>query len=231
MRMKIEEITIKSKEYPEKLRNIYDSPQKIYVLGNKKLLEQQAIAVVGARKSTIYGRKVAYKISKELAENGINIISGLAIGIDTCAHLGAVQAYNNKNMNIKEVSNIGKTIAVLGSGIDNIYPKENTELARKIIKTGGCIISEYPLGSKPERLHFPQRNRIMSALSDGILVVEASKASGSLITAEFALEQGKEVFSIPGDITREQSQGCNELIKDGATIITSTQEILDIIKY
>lgn len=229
--MKIEEITIKSKEYPEKLRNIYDSPQKIYVLGNKKLLKQQGIAVVGARKATIYGKRVAYKISKELAENGINIISGLAIGIDTCAHLGAIQAHNNKNMNIKEVSNIGKTIAVLGSGIDNIYPKENTELAREIIKSGGCIISEYPLGSKPERLHFPQRNRIMSALSDGILVVEASKASGSLITAEFALEQGKEVFSIPGDITREQSQGCNELIKDGATIITSTQEILDIIKY
>ncbi len=227
--MKIEEITINSKEYPEKLRNIYDAPQKIYVLGNKQLLKRLGIAVVGARKATMYGKKIAYKISGELAENGINIISGLAVGIDTCAHLGAIQAQNSKN--IKENLNIGKTIAVLGSGIDNIYPKENTELARRIIKTGGCIISEYPLGSKPERLHFPQRNRIMSALSDGILVVEASKSSGSLITAEFALEQGKEVFSIPGDITREQSQGCNELIKDGAIIITSTQEILDIIKY
>ena len=228
--MKIEEISINSKEYPEKLKNIYDSPSKLYVLGNKELLQQKGIAIVGARKATQYGRKVAYKISKELAENGINIISGLAIGIDTCAHLGAIQAESIVQSQIQQViSKIGKTIAVLGSGINNIYPKENIQLAREIIKTGGCIISEYPLNSKPEKLHFPQRNRIISALSDGVLVAEASKRSGALITAEFALEQGKEVFAIPGDITKEQSKGCNELIKDGAILITSSQEILDII--
>ena len=219
--MKIEEILIHSKEYPDKLKNIYDPPSKLYILGNKELLKQKSVAIVGARKATQYGKIVAYEFSKELAEKGINIISGLAIGIDTCAHIGAIQAQN--------ISNIGKTITVLGSGINNIYPKQNIELARKIIKSGGCIISEYPLDTKPEKLNFPQRNRIISGLSDGVLVVEASKTSGSLITAEFALEQGKEVFAIPGNITKEGSKGCNELIKDGATIITSSQEILDII--
>lgn len=228
--MKIEEISINSKEYPEKLKNIYDPPSKIYVLGNKELLKQKGIAIVGARKATQYGKKVAYRISKELAEKEINIISGLAIGIDTCAHLGAILAENIVQSTIQQrLSKIGKTIAVLGSGINNIYPRENIELARKIIKSGGCIISEYPLNSKPEKLHFPQRNRIISGLSDGVLVVEASKTSGSLITAEFALEQGKEVFAIPGDITKEQSKGCNELIKDGAILITSIQEIIDTI--
>lgn len=224
--MKIEEILINSKEYPNKLRNIYDPPLKLYVLGNKELLFKKGIAVVGARKATQYGKKVAYKISKELAEKGINIISGLAIGIDACSHLGAIRAQKSIK---SEKFNIGKTIAILGSGINNIYPKENIELAREIIRKGGCIVSEYPLGAKPEKLHFPQRNRIISALSDGVLVVEASNTSGALITTEFALEQGKEVFSIPGDITSKQSEGCNELIKDGATMITTSQEILDII--
>ena len=220
--MKIEEILINSKEYPDKLKNIYNPPSKLYILGNKELLKQKGVAIVGARKATQYGKKVSYEFSKELAEKGINIISGLAIGIDTCAHIGAIQAQN--------ISNSGKTIAVLGSGINNIYPKENIELARKIVKSGGCIITEYTFNAKPERLNFPQRNRIISALSDGVLVVEASQTSGALITAGFALEQGKEVFSIPGDITREQSKGCNELIKDGGTIITSSQEILEEIK-
>lgn len=228
--MKIEEISINSKEYPKKLKNIYDPPSKLYVLGDKRLLHQKGISIVGARNATQYGREVAYKTSKELAENGINIISGLAIGIDTCAHLGAMQLESIMQDKIQQkLSKIGRTIAVLGSGINNIYPKENIELARQIIKSGGCLISEYPLNSKPEKLHFPQRNRIISALSDGVLVVEASKTSGALITAEFALEQGKDVFAIPGDITKEQSKGCNELIKDGAILITSSQEILDII--
>lgn len=228
--MKIEEISINSKEYPENLKNIYDPPSKIYVLGNKELLHQKGIAIVGAREATLYGKKIAYRISKELAENGINIISGLAIGIDTCAHIGAIQTKSiMQNIIQQKLSKIGRTIAVLGSGINNIYPKENIQLARQIIKSGGCIISEYSLNSKPEKLHFPQRNRIISALSDGVLVVEASKTSGALITAEFALEQGKEVFAIPGDITREQSKGCNELIKDGAILIASSQEILDTI--
>lgn len=126
--------------------------------------------------------KIAYDLSKELSENGIVIISGLAIGIDSYAHIGALQ---------------NGTIAVLGSGIDNIYPKENIELAREIIRNNGCIISEYSLGEKPERLHFPQRNRIISGLADGVVVVEANQKSGALITADFAIEQGKEVFAVP----------------------------------
>ena len=118
----------------------------------------------------------------------------------------------------------------MGSGFNNIYPKENIELARKIIKSGGCIITEYSAETKPEKLNFPKRNRIISGLSNGVLVVEASKTSGALITVEFALEQGKEVFAIPGDITKEQSKGCNELIKDGANLITNSQEIVNIIQ-
>ena len=210
--MKIEEISINSKEYPQNLKNIYDPHKKIYLIGNKDLLYQKGIAIVGARDATQYGKKIAYNLAKELSEQNIVIISGLAIGIDSYAHKGALEK---------------GTIAVLGSGIDNIYPKENLELAREIIKNKGCIISEYPLGTKPERLHFPQRNRIISGLSDGVVVIEASKKSGALITAEFALEQGKEVFAVPGDINKKQSEGTNQLIKDGAILLTSATDILE----
>lgn len=223
--MKIEKIIINSKEYPEKLKTIYDSPLQLYVLGNKELLNQKGIAIVGSRKATQYGKKIAHEFSRELAKRGINIISGLAIGVDSYAHLGAIQAYTELNSSKK----IGKTIAVMGSGFNNIYPKENMELARKIIKSGGCIITEYSAETKPEKMNFPKRNRIISGLSNGVLVVEAGKTSGALITAEFALEQGKEVFVIPGDITKEQSKGCNELIKDGAFLITNVQEIFNMI--
>lgn len=217
--MKIQEILINSKEYPEQLKNIYDPPKKLYVLGNIEILNQKGIAIVGARKSTPYGRNAAFNISKELSEKGINIISGLAIGIDTYAHLGCL-----------EVQNKGKAIAVLGSPIENIYPKENIEIARKIIRAGGCILSEYKKGSKIEKNNFPKRNRIISGLSKGILVVEASKKSGALITAEFGLEQGKEIFAIPGEINKLESEGCNMLIKDGAKITLSAEEILEEIK-
>lgn len=210
--MQIEEILIDSKEYPEKLKNIYDSPKKLYVIGNKNLLYKKGIAIVGTRAATAYGKKVSYDFAKELSENHIVVISGLALGIDTYAHIGA----------LKE-----GTIAVLGSGIDQIYPKENIELAREILKNNGCIISEYPLGSKPERLHFPQRNRIISGLGEGVLVVEANKKSGALITAEFALEQGKEVFVVPGDIKKPQSEGTNKLIQDGAMLVTGGKEIIE----
>ena len=210
--MKIEEISINSKEYLQNLKNIYDPPKKIYLIGNKDLLYQKGIAIVGARAATQYGKKIAYNLAKELSEQNIVIISGLAIGIDSYAHKGSLEK---------------GTIAVLGSGIDNIYPKENLELAREIIKNKGCIISEYPLGTKPERLHFPQRNRIISGLSNGVVVIEASKKSGALITAEFALEQGKEVFAVPGDINKKQSEGTNQLIKDGAILLTSATDILE----
>lgn len=213
--MKIEEIGIKSGEYPELLKGIYDPPLKLYVLGNKKILKQLNIAIVGSRTATEYGKKIAYQISKDLSNNGINIISGLAIGIDSYAHLGALQS-----------NSIGKTIAVLGSGLDEMYPKQNIELAKQIIKQGGCIITEYPLGTKPEKMHFPQRNRIISGLSKGVLVVEASEKSGSLITADFALEQGREVFAVPGNILNSTSAGTNNLIKQGAKLVTTYEDIL-----
>ena len=216
--MIIEEISIKNNEYPNQLKNIYDPPAKLYVLGNRSILNQKNFAIVGSRKATEYGKKVAMQISKELSENGLNIVSGLAIGIDSYAHLGCLQ-----------VKDAGKTIAVLGSGLDVIYPKENRKLAEQIINSGGCIISEYPIGSKIEKNNFPQRNRIISGLSEGIRVVEASKKSGALITAEFGIEQGKEVFAVPGDINREQSEGCNLLIKDGANVVTSSQDIIYVI--
>lgn len=214
--MKIQEISIENKLYPEQLRNIYDAPLKLYVLGNVEVLNQKGIAIVGSRNATEYGKKVAMQISKELSKNGINIISGLALGIDTYAHIGNILS-----------NSIGKTIAVLGSGFDNIYPKQNIQLARRIIQTGGCIVTEYPNGNKPDKKNFPQRNRIISGLSKGVLVVEASKKSGALITADFALEQGREVFAVPGNITSVMSEGCNMLIKDGAKIVLSYEDLLD----
>lgn len=214
--MDIQEINIEDREYPTELKKIYDPPLKLYVLGNNKLLNKKAVAIVGSRKATEYGKMVALQFAKDLSKKGINIISGLALGIDTYAHLGTLQ-YINK----------GKTIAVLGSGLDKIYPSQNIGLAKKIIKSGGCIITEYPLGTKPEKLHFPQRNRIISGLAKGILVVEAGEKSGALITADFALEQGKEVFAIPGNIVNNNSIGTNNLIKQGAKLITNCEEIVE----
>ncbi|MBQ2836252.1 MAG: DNA-processing protein DprA [Clostridia bacterium] len=213
--MKVEEICIDSEEYPKQLRNIYDAPLKLYVLGDKKILKQKGVAIVGARKATGYGRKVAEQIATELSQLGINIISGMALGVDSAAHLGTLHE-----------KCIGKTIAVLGSGLDKIYPKENIQLARRIIKSGGCILSEYPIGTSANKLNFPQRNRIISGLSKGVLVVEASEKSGSLITADFALEQGREVFAVPGDINKETSTGTNNLIKQGAKIVTSYIDVI-----
>ena len=161
--MIIEELKITDSEYPQNLKKIYDPPRTIYVLGNKELLNETGIAIVGSRDATEYGKYISSKIARELAEKGINIISGLAIGIDEYAHIGTLQ------------QNKGKTIAILGSGIDQIYPRENIELARKIIRAGGCIISEYPIGTKPNKKNFPQRNRLISAISQGILVVEAGE--------------------------------------------------------
>ncbi len=217
--MIIEEISIKSKQYPEKLRNIYDPPQRLYILGNKEILNKKVIAIIGSRNCTEYGKSIALKFSSELIEKGYNIISGLALGIDTYAHMGCIDKIHTS-----------KTIAVLGSGLDKIYPSKNIELAKKIIKSGGCIVSEYKIGTSPAKLNFPQRNRIISGLADGILIVEASKKSGALITADFALEQGKEVFAVPGNINNTNSYGTNELIKQGAKLVTNVNDILEEVK-
>ena len=172
------------KEYPEKLNNIYSSPAKLYLVGDELVLNKPSIAIIGCRDASDYGKRVAFNFAYELAKEGFVIVSGLARGIDTYAHLGAVKAN-------------GKTIAVLGSGLDKIYPAENKKLCKAIIEKGGAIITEFPMGTKPEKTNFPIRNRIISGLSDGILVIEAKEKSGTLITVGYGLEQGKEIFVIP----------------------------------
>lgn len=213
-RYEIEIITIQDEKYPNKLRNIYDSPAILYVKGDSSILNDFSISIIGCRQCSEYGRIVAKQISFELAKYNINIVSGMAKGIDTCAHIGCINAK-------------GKTIAVLGSGLDRVYPKENIKLYNEIIKSGGAIISEYIIGTKPDKLNFPARNRIVSGLSNGIIVVEAKEKSGTLITVDFALEQGKDVFAVPGNITSHNSIGTNKLIKQGAKMITCVNDIIE----
>ena len=209
---KIKTIRLGDENYPEKLNHIYGKPQTLYVLGNEKLLNEKSIAIVGCRDCSKYGAKTAYKFGFELAKRNICVISGLARGIDTYSHLGAVNAK-------------GKTIAVLGCGLDTIYPPENKDLYREILKNGGVIVTEYPLETKPEKHHFPARNRIISGLSDGVLVIEAKKRSGTIITVEHALEQGKDVYAVPGNIDNITSYGTNELIKEGAIPVTTPEDL------
>ena len=203
--------------YPEKLRRIYAPPQKLYIIGNDKILNEKGIAIIGCRKPSKYGIEMAYKFAYGLSKRGINVISGLARGIDSYSHLGAVHAK-------------GKTIGVLGSGLNNIYPSENKKLCLEIIKNGGAIITEYEPKEKPLAMNFPARNRIISGLSEGILVIEAKQKSGTLITVDHGLDQGKDIFVIPGNITSENSFGTNELIKQGAKLVTNIEEIIEEIE-
>ena len=216
MNNKIIKIDLESKFYPERLKNIYNPPKQIYCLGNLNLLNyKETIAIIGSRNYSSYGKKAANDFSFNLAKNNFCVVSGLARGIDSFAHIAAL---NSK----------GKTIAVLGSGLDNIYPKENINLAKRIVENDGLIISEYELGSKPLKQHFPARNRIISGLSDGVLVIEATKNSGTNITVDFALEQGKDVFVVPGNIYSVTSDGTNFLIKEGAIPVVSYRNILEM---
>lgn len=210
----IDIISIEDKQYPNILKEIYDPPICLYIRGNKEILNNKSISIVGCRKATDYGRKVARDFAYNISKQDINIISGLAIGIDSEAHLGAVEA--NK-----------KTVAVLGNGLDTIYPKENINLSQKILDSGGAIISEYPLGIKPKKENFPARNRIISGMSNRLLVVEAKEKSGTLITVDFALEQGRDVFVVPGNIISENSAGTNDLIKQGAKLVTDWRECIE----
>lgn len=204
-----------SEKYPDSLKFIDNRPVFLYIRGNIENLYEDCIAIVGSRNASIYGRNVARKIAKELADRNINIVSGLAAGIDKFAHLGALE------------SKTGKTIAVLGTGIsDNeIYPFENKKLFENILENKGTIISEFKLGTKPLKYNFPLRNRIISGLSTKLIVVEAAKNSGSLITADFALEQGKDIYAVPGNITSENSVGTNELIKQGAYLFNKIDDL------
>lgn len=208
-------ISINSKEYPEILKHIDNKPAYLYVRGNLENLYDDNVAIVGSRKASTYGKFISRKISKEIADRNVNIVSGLAIGIDKYAHLGALD------------SGYGKTIAVLGTGVsDNeIYPLENKKVFERILENNGTVVSEFKLGTKPEKYNFPLRNRIISGLAKNIIVVEAKEKSGSLITVDYALEQGKDVFAIPGNITSQNSVGTNKLIEEGAYILTKIDDL------
>ncbi len=206
-------ITFWNREYPGLLKHIDDPPVILYVWGEFAPRDGFAVAVVGTRMPSSYGRQVTQKIVADLVATGMTVVSGLARGIDTLAHAEVVKRG-------------GRTIAVLGSGLDMLYPAENAELARAIAENG-AVITECPFGSKPDAVNFPRRNRIISGLSLGTLVVEARERSGALITANTALEQNREVFAIPGSIFSPQSRGCHELIKAGAKIVSTVDDILE----
>ncbi len=200
-------------EYPSNLREIDAPPPVLYVRGTLSAADAVAIAIVGTRRASAYGREVAHMSATEFAHNQVTVVSGLALGIDAIAHKAAIEAG-------------GRTVAVLGSGVDQLYPAQNRELAELIINHG-AVISEYPLGTRPEANNFPPRNRIISGLSRGIVVVEAGVQSGSLITATFAAEQGRDVFAVPGSILHPGSIGCNQLIREGAVPFLSVNDVLD----
>jgi DNA processing protein len=206
-------VTLRDDDYPKRLEDIYDPPAVLYLRGELRSEDTLAVAIVGSRKTSPYGRWVTEKIGQGLARHGVTVVSGMARGIDSVAHMGALQGG-------------GRTIAVLGSGIDVIYPSENRNLFYRIIEHG-AVLSEFPIGSPPEGGHFPKRNRIISGLSMGVVIVQASSESGSLITAGYALEQGREVFAVPGNVGAEGSRGTNQLIKEGAKLVESSEDILE----
>jgi DNA processing protein len=202
-----------SGDMPELLKQIPGPPQRLYVIGNKDALHLPALAIVGSRNPTRGGTQNAYEFAKHLGRSGFCIVSGLAQGIDTAAHEGALDG-------------AAMTVAFLGHGIDQIYPASNANLAKRIAENG-ALCSEFPLGAKPRREHFPQRNRLISGLCLGTLVVEAAKRSGSLISARLASEQGREIFAIPGSIHNPLSRGCHQLIRQGAKLVESAADIVD----
>jgi len=205
-------LTYWDKNYPEKLKNIYDPPAFLFLHGNVELLDTKSIGIVGSRLPTQYGKMVTQKLSTDLAESGLTIVSGFARGIDTIAHQAALKVGGN-------------TIAVLGNGLDIVYPIENKKLIEGF-EQNGLFVSEYPFGTKPDAADFPKRNRIISALSFGILITEAGKKSGSLLTAMYALDQNREIFATPGPINSANSIGTNNLIQQGAKLVTGIQDII-----
>ncbi|MBC7189455.1 DNA-protecting protein DprA [Candidatus Aerophobetes bacterium] len=212
-RLNVEILPLTSPLYPERLRSITAPPLVLYIRGRLKKEDSLAVAIVGTRRATSYGKVAARKLARELAREGVTVVSGMARGIDTCAHEGALEEG-------------GRTIAVLGCGVDVVYPPENSSLMEEIIKNG-AVVSEFCPGTKPYAGNFPRRNRIISGLSMGVVVVEAPLKSGALITVEFALEQGKEVFAVPGHITSPYSEGTNRLIKEGAKVVQEVEDILE----
>lgn len=211
---KIKIYKLNDKEYPNKLKQIKNPPKKLYVLGNLPDENKKTVAIVGSRACSDYGSTVAKLLAKTLTQNGIQVISGLALGIDTSAHIGSLEAN-------------GKTFAVLGCGVNICYPSYNFNVYEKIIEYNGGIISELEEDKEPLAFNFPLRNRIIAGLSDLIIIVEANKKSGALITADYAIEQGKDVFCVPGRLGDRLSLGTNKYIKNGAYIITEISDVLD----
>lgn len=210
----VERITSGMPQYPQILKEIKGFPKELYYIGNINLLKERCVAVIGSRNTTGYGRTTAVNMAKKIAGAGLTVVSGMAKGIDTCAHRGALDANGN-------------TIAVLGCGADICYPKENLKLKEEIEKNG-LVISEYPPNTKPQKYFFPQRNRIISGLSEITVVVQAGNNSGALITAELAAEQGHEVCAVPGNIDSQYNMGNNKLIKEGALPIINLGDVLDL---
>ncbi len=213
--MEIKKLTLGDNDYPSLLTHITGPPKQLYYLSEKgsELLNNTAVAVVGSRKFSPYGHRVTLELTGELARAGLVIVSGLALGVDSFAHQAALESQ-------------GQTIAVLPCGLDTVYPVSHRNLARRILETGGMLISEHPPGTVAFKQNFIARNRIISGLSQGVLITEAAEKSGSLHTARFALEQGREVFAVPGNITSPHSVGTNNLIKAGASPVSRAQDIL-----
>ncbi len=209
-------VTLLEQDYPQKLRQIYDPPFALYIRGKLPDEDRKSAAVIGARACTGYGIQQGRRIARELATQGIQIISGLAYGIDSEGHWGALES------GVK-----GATYAILGCGVDLCYPPEHEKLARRILENGGGLISEFPMGTIPRPKHFPMRNRIISGLSDCILVIEARKRSGSLITVDQALEQGREIFALPGRVGDSLSEGCLHLIRNGANVLLGSGDVME----
>jgi DNA processing protein len=205
-------LTPEDEAYPDRLREIYDPPAVLWIRGNVELLARPGIAVVGTRQPSPYGAGMAELLSRDLANRRLIILSGMARGVDTAAHKGAIEAG-------------GKTIAVWGTGIDVIYPKENKKLAESIVTSGGTIVSEYPLGTFPAPQNFPIRNRILSGMSVGVLVIEAAEYSGTRITARCAMEQNRDVYAVPGNVTNKNAWGPNTLIKQGAKLTATWEDV------
>jgi DNA processing protein len=207
-------VLMEDEEYPAPLRDVYDPPLLLYVWGRIEPRDRHAIGVVGSRRATMYGRQATKKLSFQLAQSGFTILSGLARGIDTAAHEAAVAAG-------------GRTIAVIGSGLAQLYPPENLALAEKIADGFGAVVSEFPLHTAPDKQTFPMRNRIVAAWGRALLVVECPAWSGSLITANLATEYGRPVYAVPGPIDKPTSAGCNQLIRDGATLVADASHVMD----
>lgn len=205
-------LTPEDEAYPERLREIYDPPAVLWIRGEAKVLARPGIGVVGTRHPSVYGAGMAELLSRDLAHRQLTILSGMARGVDTAAHKGALDAS-------------GKTVAVWGTGIDVVYPKENKKLAEQIVASGGTIVSEYPLGTFPAPQNFPVRNRIISGLSVGVLVIEAGEHSGTRITARCAMEQDRDVYAVPGNVTNKNAWGPNTLIKQGAKLTATWEDV------